>query len=61
MSALFRTIHQQFLRRVADRLREGRVKPDNSPAHGLVVSELIFYRETSEIPISLHTETNRER
>ncbi len=44
VSGLFRIIHLQFLKRVADRLREGRVKPDNSPAHGLVVSELIFYR-----------------
>jgi len=45
VSALFRIIHQQFLKRVAERLRQGKVKPDNSPAHGLVVSELIFYRE----------------
>ena len=38
------------LGQVAERLREGKVKPDNSPAHGLVVSELIFYRNNREKP-----------
>jgi len=42
---LFRSIHNQFLRRVADKLKQSKLRPDNSPTHGLVVSELIFYRE----------------
>jgi len=45
VSQLFKTIHLQFLSRVSDRLRAAGLKADNSPTHGLVVSELIFYRE----------------
>ena len=42
---LFLTIHHQFLQRIRAKLKEVGLKPDNSPSHGLVVSELIFYRE----------------
>eukprot|EP00092_Neocalanus_flemingeri_P002039 GFUD01002176.1.p1 GENE.GFUD01002176.1~~GFUD01002176.1.p1 ORF type:complete len:961 (-),score=279.08 GFUD01002176.1:193-3075(-) len=45
ISSLFKTIHTQFLHRVRDRLRDGGLTADNSPTHGLVVSELVFYRE----------------
>lgn len=45
VNQLFKTIHLQFLSRVSDRLRAAGLKADNSPTHGLVVSELIFYRE----------------
>ena len=42
---LFLTIHNQFLQRIRARLAEVGLRPDNSPTHGLVLSELIFYRE----------------
>jgi len=42
---LFKTIHTTFLSRVRDKLLNSGLKADNSPTHGLVVSELIFYRE----------------
>ena len=42
---LFLTIHNQFLQRIRVRLAEVGLRPDNSPTHGLVMSELIFYRE----------------
>ena len=45
VSKLFLTIHTQFLQRVRAKLLEVGLKPDNSPSHGLVMSELIFYRE----------------
>ena len=45
VSKLFLTIHTQFLQRVRAKLLEVGLKPDNSPNHGLVMSELIFYRE----------------
>jgi hypothetical protein len=45
VAALFSSIHSQFLGRVGDRLKQARLEPDNSPTHGLVLSELIFYRE----------------
>ena len=45
VTQLFLTIHNQFLQRVKAKLGEAGLKPDNSPTHGLVVSELIFYRE----------------
>ena len=45
VSKLFLTIHTQFLQRVRTKLLEVGLKPDNSPSHGLVMSELIFYRE----------------
>jgi len=45
INQIFRGIHNQFLKRVADKLKQARLRPDNSPTHGLVVSELIFYRE----------------
>ena len=41
----FLTIHNQFLQRIRVRLAEVGLRPDNSPTHGLVMSELIFYRE----------------
>ena len=44
-SNLFKTIHSTFLNRVRDKLAAGGLTADNSPTHGLVVSELIFYRE----------------
>ena len=34
-----------FNPRVGDKLKQARLVPDNSPTHGLVLSELIFYRE----------------
>ena len=42
---LFKTIHTTFLTRVRDKLEDCVLTPDNGPTHGLVVSELIFYRE----------------
>ena len=42
---LFKTIHNTFLSRVRDKLHAGGLIADNSPTHGLVLSELIFYRE----------------
>jgi len=45
VNRMFRNIHNQFLKRVADALKSANLRPDNSPSHGLVVSELIFYRE----------------
>ena len=45
VSKLFTSIHAQFLSRVSEKLRSVGLTADNSPAHGLVVSELIFYRE----------------
>ena len=42
---LFKTIHTTFLTRVRDKLEDCGLTPDNGPTHGLVVSELIFYRE----------------
>jgi len=45
ISNLFKTIHNQFLHRVRDRVQSAGLTADNSPTHGLVVSELIFYRE----------------
>jgi len=45
VSFLFHGIHNQFLKRVAEKLKLAKLRPDNSPTHGLVVSELIFYRE----------------
>ena len=45
VSTLFLTIHNQFLQRIKTKLLEVGLKPDNSPTHGLVMSELIFYRE----------------
>ena len=45
VSTLFLTIHNQFLQRIKSKLVESGLKPDNSPTHGLVMSELIFYRE----------------
>jgi len=45
VAELFTAIHSQFLSRVGDRLRAAGLAPDNSPTHGLVLSELIFYRE----------------
>jgi len=45
ISNLFKTIHLTFLTRVSDKLVAGKVAADNSPTYGLVVSELLFYRE----------------
>jgi len=45
VALLFTSIHNQFLSRVGDKLKQARLVPDNSPTHGLVLSELIFYRE----------------
>jgi len=45
VTSLFKAIHTTFLNRVRDKLYGGGLKADNSPTHGLVVSELIFYRE----------------
>jgi len=45
VALLFTSIHNQFLSRVGDKLKQAGLVPDNSPTHGLVLSELIFYRE----------------
>ena len=42
---LFLVIHSQFLGRVRARLKEAGLTRDGSPAHGLVSSELHFYKE----------------
>ena len=44
--------------RVGDKLKQAGLVPDNSPTHGLVLSELIFYRENlrfMSIPIYSRT------
>ena len=45
ISNLFKTIHLTFLSRVSDKLVAEEVITDTSPTRGLVMSELIFYRE----------------
>jgi len=45
ISNIFKTIHLTFLSRVSDKLEAGEGIADTSPTRGLVMSELIFYRE----------------
>jgi len=45
ISNIFKTIHLTFLSRVSDKLVAGEEISDTSPTRGLVMSELIFYRE----------------
>ena len=45
ISNLFKTIHLTFLSRVSDKLVAEEVTADTSPTRGLVMPELIFYRE----------------
>jgi len=45
VTKLFKTMHLQFLNRVGEKLKEAKLVADNSPTHGLILSELIFYRE----------------
>jgi len=44
-SSLYKTIHSTFLTRVRDKVADAGLTADSSPTHGLVMSELIFYRE----------------
>ena len=60
VAALFLTIHNTFLQRVRARLAEVGLRPDNSPSHGLVMSELIFYRENLKYIHVLPEETLRD-
>ena len=60
VAALFLTIHNTFLQRVRARLAEVGLRPDNSPSHGLVMSELIFYRENLKYINVLPEETLRD-
>jgi len=57
---LFLTIHNQFLLRVKSKLAEVGMRPDNSPTHGLVMSELIFYRENLKYINVLPEETLKD-
>jgi len=61
VAKLFSCIHSQFLGRVRERLKQAGLLPDNSPTHGLVLSELIFYRENLRYLGVLGTEELSDR